>query len=634
MAASSAAIAAPLVMNVAGAAPTAKAEVKKYQIAEQKTCDLVVLGGGGSGMIAAVRAAQLSGKKVIVLEKAGFIGGGMRSARTVRMFRSKWQMKRNLPDHFTEYANLKMDYVLWALDPKTVENAMLGTGQFFDWFCELKGGDIESKFTEGKYKMADSEFEPIGPQIEDAVEGKTFGGLVVSTMTDKAKALGVDVLTKHPVVDVEVENGKIVAVIAKSQKGYVRVACKACVMSIGSWIANDDIRKKYVPYYDAVKDDTVMGAREAQISKMQAGHSNINYTGDGIPIAEKVGAYIDYNSFCIRLLGPMAISMGGGAGSMTDSPYAMTVNLNGKRFCCEPLSHLGAIDGSHIQVAQPHARGLSIFDRNVMEAVLAAQKSEASVSNDNRGSSGMAPMGLTGTVDEIIASLKNGGGQSGPPQGAPGSGGQSAPGGQGAASSGQGGPGGEGGQGGQAGGSAGMTAAAGGQGAPGGQSGQGSQGGPSGGQGSQGGGMSGGSSVPGSYWADTLEELADKMGVDKKAFLETVKQYNEYCEKGSDMEMFKDKKYLVPINKGPFFAGTTAYNHDGAFGGVKVNPNMQAYKADQKNLVEGLYVTGDFATGRHTAWNGRKRQTINDLSWAMSSGFLAGTNVAEYLKKV
>ena len=47
-----------------------------YEIVEEKSCDLVVLGGGGSGMVAAVRAAQLSGKKVIVLEKVSVTGGG------------------------------------------------------------------------------------------------------------------------------------------------------------------------------------------------------------------------------------------------------------------------------------------------------------------------------------------------------------------------------------------------------------------------------------------------------------------------------------------------------------------------------------------------------------------------------
>lgn len=620
MTVSTAAIAAPIVMNTAGKFVYAQAAEKSYNFVDKKSCDLVVLGGGGSGLIAAVRAAQLSGKKVIVLEKANFIGGGMRSARTVRTFRSKWQQKRNLPDYFTQYAQLKMDYALWMLDPKTVENCMLGTGRFFDWLCELQGADFENQFTEGKYTMADSEYEPIGPQIEDTgMNGKTFGGIVVSIMQEKARGLGVEILTKHPVVDVEVENGRIVAAIARSEKGYVRVGCRACVMSIGSWIMNDEICSKYAPNYYAVRWDTVMGDREKAISQAQAGHTNSNYTGDGIPIAEKAGAFIDYSSFCIRLLGPMAIGMGGAAGTLADSPYVMTVNLAGRRYCCEPISRMGAIDSPHLQVRQPHARGLSIFDRNVLQAVLDAQKNTPAATGAEQPSPGMPmmPMALSGSVDDIIAGLKTGGSQSGPPQGPPGSSSGGAP------------P------------SGGMTGGSGGgqgqgQGGPGGQAGAPGEGQGNGAMsgGTMNGGQMGGSTLPSSYWADTLEELADKMGVDKNNFLETVKQYNEYCKKGSDMEMFKDKKYLIPINKGPFFAATSTYNHDGAFGGVKVNPDMQAYKDDQKSLVEGLWVTGDFATGRHCAFNGHKRQAINDLSWALSSGFLAGNSAAEHLKKV
>ena len=96
----SATIAAPVFANVAGAVPEAKAAEtakaaapakaaeKSYTFVDQKSCDLVVLGGGGSGLIAAVRAAQLSGKKVIVLEKDTEAGGAMRGARTVRIFAS------------------------------------------------------------------------------------------------------------------------------------------------------------------------------------------------------------------------------------------------------------------------------------------------------------------------------------------------------------------------------------------------------------------------------------------------------------------------------------------------------------------------------------------------------------------
>lgn len=131
-----------------------------------------------------------------------------------------------------------MDTVYWKLDPKLVSNCLLGTGQFFDWICEL-GGNIEDEFKVGKYVFATLPCEPIGPQMTRNIGSKQgFGAFVTSMMVEKAKTCGVEILTKHPVVDVEVQNGKIVAAIAKSDKGYVRIACKACVLATGSWINN------------------------------------------------------------------------------------------------------------------------------------------------------------------------------------------------------------------------------------------------------------------------------------------------------------------------------------------------------------------------------------------------------------
>jgi FAD binding domain len=261
--------------------------------------------------------------------------------------------------------------------------------------------------------------------------------------------------------------------------------------------------------------------------------------------------------------------------AMNSSPYTITINQDGKRFCAEPVLHLGVFDGGHAVVEQPHAQVFNVFDQNTLAATLEFQKCiKAGKCDPVKGLTHMGPtMSLPDTIEEIQSSLKQDPSMGG---------------------------------------------------------GQGRQGGPPSSQGGAPSGMGGSSQ----FTADTIEELADKMGVDKKNFLETVKRYSEACEKGSDMDVFKDKEYLVPLNKPPYYAGQSGYTHDGAFGGVRVNPEMQAYKANRKSLIEGLYVTGDFATGRHISLNGRKRQVLNDLSWAWSSGFIAGTNVARYLKGV
>jgi fumarate reductase flavoprotein subunit len=583
---SSAALATPLIKNMTGAIPEAKAAEKKaekpYDFVDQKECDLVVLGGGGSGLTAAVRAAQLSGKKVIVLQKAAFSGGGAQSGRTMRTFGSKWQKERNIPDTTVEYVRAMMDQLTWRLDPKLVTNCLLGTGKFFDWACEL-GGDIEDKFVAAEYHLGVIDSEPLGPQMDSDYGSTTgYGAFVLNIIKGKAKTYGVEVLTKHPVVDVEVKNGKIAAAIAKSDKGYVRIDCKACVFATGSWISNSDLMKKYAPKFVAATQSMEMGRGQGGPGSAPGGqggapggpggapgglggapggqgisvigHTSPYYTGDGIALAEKVGAFVDYDSLCIHYMGPSSMSQSKVFSSMAVSPYVITVNLEGNRFCSEPVIHMGLFDGGYIQCEQTQGVSYDIFDQNALAATLEYQKCvKAGKCTDLRTTQLQGPpVSLPETLEEIQNDIQRNL-------------------------------------------------------------------------------ASGGKTI---LTAGTLEELADKMGVNRENFLETVKAYNGYCATGADLGCYKKKEYLVAINKPPYYASKEGVGSDGAFGGVRVNQEMQAYKADRKTLVEGLYVTGDFATGRHVVVGGVKRMVLNDLSWAFSSGFLAGENVARYLKSL
>ena len=94
--------------------------------------------------------------------------------------------------------------------------------------------------------------------------------------------------------------------------------------------------------------------------------------------------------------------------------------------------------------------------------------------------------------------------------------------------------------------------------------------------------------------------------------------------------LFKPASQLVPFSGGPYYAVQGHLNHDGAFGGVLVNPYCQAYAKDG-GLVSNLFVPGDFASGRFTNHGDVKEQVINDLGWAISSGWTAGKAAAEYV---
>jgi len=242
--------------------------------------------------------------------------------------------------------------------------------------------------------------------------------------------------------------------------------------------------------------------------------------------------------------------------SRAQSPYIITVNLDGNRFASEPVAHLGRFGHGQVQIDQPRGQSFNVFDENTLAATFALPKCIRPT--EDKGSlacfskTGITPgdeFYLPESMEKVHSSIKEGFVKGGRYK----------------------------------------------------------------------------------FKADTLEELADQMGVNRKNFIDTVKEYNKSCERGADQHFFKRKDTLVPINKPPYYAFIGTLMTDGAFGGVQVNPEMQAYKRNG-GLVEGLYVTGDFTSSRFINLGGVKLQVINDLSWAFSSGFLAGTNAARYLE--
>lgn len=92
--------------------------------------------------------------------------------------------------------------------------------------------------------------------------------------------------------------------------------------------------------------------------------------------------------------------------------------------------------------------------------------------------------------------------------------------------------------------------------------------------------------------ADTLEELAEKIGVNKENFLAEVERYNEMCEAGEDTDFEKEAVFLYPIKEPPFYATKIEAVILVCVGGLKINTDLQVLKEDG-TPIEGLYATGN-----------------------------------------
>ena len=92
--------------------------------------------------------------------------------------------------------------------------------------------------------------------------------------------------------------------------------------------------------------------------------------------------------------------------------------------------------------------------------------------------------------------------------------------------------------------------------------------------------------------ADTLEELADKIGVDRDTFLATIARYNELVKAGEDEDFHKPVEFLYPVEEGPFYAAKVGVALLAIVGGLSVNTSLQVLNTEKKP-IPGLYATGN-----------------------------------------
>ncbi len=124
--------------------------------------------------------------------------------------------------------------------------------------------------------------------------------------------------------------------------------------------------------------------------------------------------------------------------------------------------------------------------------------------------------------------------------------------------------------------------------------------------------------------ADTLEELAELIGVDSATFVETIEKFNEAVKTGVDPEFNRASfggDFINPdgnpgIFEAPFYAGARTPSAHITKGGLKVNTSAEVIDTDG-NAIPGLCAAGEVTGGR----------TVAGLLEAMTSGRTAGKTV-------
>lgn len=102
--------------------------------------------------------------------------------------------------------------------------------------------------------------------------------------------------------------------------------------------------------------------------------------------------------------------------------------------------------------------------------------------------------------------------------------------------------------------------------------------------------------VAGSVQADTLEELADKIGVNRENLVATVERYNELVAKGVDEDFNKSADKLFPIDEPPYYAFEEMAQFMVTASGLKVTEYSEVV-SEEGAVIPGLYALGNASGG-------------------------------------
>ena len=495
----------------------------------EATYDVVVLGGGGAGLTASITAAQ-NGAKVILVEKAGSLGGntliagqGFNACDPERQ--ANTEMSEALLGELKSYLDLDpADFGAFAEVLETVKGQIndyiaSGSTTLFDspelhMLHTYMGGkrtgldgtviepDLELARTFATNALDALEWaESIGAQWNDttstilgAMWPRSHGlanGNVITILTDAAKANGVEIVTDTRANELIVENGKVVGVKATTSEGanVTLHANSGVVLATGGFSANAPMVVEYNNYWPGLSD-TMPSTNAPTI------------TGDGIVMAKAVGA--DLVGMGFAQLMPSSHPVDGSlfSGIWGSAETQVFVNKEGKRYVNE------------------------YAERDVLsKAALAQTDGIFYIICDNKIAKNADVSGMEAKGNVVVA--------------------------------------------------------------------------------------------------DTLEELAEKLGIPADTFVETIERYNSFVDAQKDDD-FGKPLFGEKIDEAPFVATPRSPSLHHTMGGVKIDTNTHVISTEG-NVIDGLYAAGEVTGGLHAG----NRLGGNAMTDFLVFGRIAGENAAK-----
>ena len=128
------------------------------------------------------------------------------------------------------------------------------------------------------------------------------------------------------------------------------------------------------------------------------------------------------------------------------------------------------------------------------------------------------------------------------------------------------------------------------------------------------------------YEGNTIEELAEQIGVDAEALANTVTTYSTYVANGQDVDFERDSMES-DLSTPKYYAALCAPAVHHTMGGLKIDTTAQVL--DQEgNAIQGLYAAGEVTGGVH----GGNRLGGNAVLDIVVFGRIAGESAVSYVE--
>lgn len=310
-----------------------KGEVKADEKPEDTSADVVVIGSGGAGLTAAIYAAK-AGKKTILLEKLGVLGGT-----------SNYSIEGYGSVGDKTHMALGSDLTAEQLAANLLKTYPNGTPEGFATFAQNNG------------KGADW-LRSIGAQLTVAAgqagvatsrEVGDLGVAIVAALSTEAEKAGVDVRRNSAVTDITATNGTPTGVSVSAKGGDYTITTKAVVIACGGFGANNDMVAEYFPPmkgYDYACSKGATGEIHKVAEKLGAELANMDYIRVNFTYTTAESGYFYY------------------MGSLFNTG-AIFVNEEGKRF----VNDQGGYGVGPQVVEKEEGTGWAIFDSSIVHTV-------------------------------------------------------------------------------------------------------------------------------------------------------------------------------------------------------------------------------------------------------------------------